>query len=298
MGKLRSVTATGALVAFIVVVAGTWGTGAQRSNASATSSSTGVRAGVFSRAAATTGAARSFRMAVTITAARVGFGLHGAGVFDISAQAGEMTIGIPATGLTGPSTARMIFLGQTAYINFPLSASAVLGASASKPWLKFDTSRFGNGRPPPFNFGAPGFTDPLAFLNQLRTAAQNVTLVGPDFVMGVRVTHYRGTLDLTKAENGRTVASRLQLQSGVALSRVPVDAWVDHQGRLRKIVESLSTQQSTVGTIAMTLEFYDFGVAVHVVAPLPGQVVDATEAMLRASRGLGGAGAAAGSSGF
>jgi hypothetical protein len=65
-------------------------------------------------------------------------------------------------------------------------------------------------------------------------------------------------------------------ESGLAFPK-PADAWIDQQGRLRKMhytVSVKSRDEATPGrmTIETTLELYDFGVEVNVTPPPANQV--------------------------
>lgn len=94
-------------------------------------------------------------------------------------------------------------------------------------------------------------------------------------VDGVRVRHYRGTADLTTASRAASEGNRAPLRAaarGFATARVPFDAYLDDEGRIRKVRHRFSFVngggQGTVAVASTTLLF-DFGVPVAVRLPRP-----------------------------
>lgn len=123
-------------------------------------------------------------------------------------------------------------------------------------------------------------TDPTAGFQALEAASDDVTEVGTEQVRGTPTTHYRGTYDAEKAleQVGGTTGQLLEAAvEGSDLSAVPFDAYLDDQGRLRKLVQSLTltprgTDQQVRST--STTEAYDVGTPVEVTAPAPEQTED------------------------
>ena len=65
------------------------------------------------------------------------------------------------------------------------------------------------------------------------------------------------------------------------LSQVPFDAWIDDQGRVRRLTQTLDLTAPAVGTAtpqkvhtSTSIEVYDFGTTVSVTAPPADQVKD------------------------
>ena len=58
---------------------------------------------------------------------------------------------------------------------------------------------------------------------------------------------------------------------------VTVDAWIDEEGRARKLRSSFDTEKQTV---TMTAEFYDFGKAQPPTPPRADQVTDITDRLV------------------
>jgi hypothetical protein len=98
------------------------------------------------------------------------------------------------------------------------------------------------------------------------TQAATVTLVGPEEVDGVSATHYRLSVDVTKLPNDTPGRSDL-LSAG--LLKLPVELWVDAQGRPVKVTEELTVQNQKVTTL-VTLG--DFDEPVTITAPPADQV--------------------------
>ena len=95
---------------------------------------------------------------------------------------------------------------------------------------------------------------------------------------GAKTTHVRGTIDgkLAQAKIGGALKSYLKGVFGDAPpGDIPFDAWVDDQGRMRKITQNVTLTvkgQKVVSTT--TTEYYDFGTKVAVKAPPASEVKD------------------------
>lgn len=121
-------------------------------------------------------------------------------------------------------------------------------------------------------------TDPTLGLKLLKGASGDVTRVGQEQVRGEQTTHYKGTYQLRKAVAalGGDFAKAFTAQlaaNGDTL--IPFDAYIDKQGRLRKLVQvSTVTRQGQSVTSTSTTELYDFGAPVDVQAPPADKVKD------------------------
>ncbi len=153
-------------------------------------------------------------------------------------------------------------LGPVTYTKVPPGANAPKG----KPWVKVDNS----------SSGTADLSDPTGSLAVLKAGLGPVQKLGAAQVAGVPTTRYSTSLDVTKA--ARTVPALKQLQ-GLGVTRVPLQIWIDKQGRLRQLTESIDATRfpvSRTGTapaaIAVTITYSDFGVPVHVTAPPASQV--------------------------
>ncbi|MFD8210968.1 hypothetical protein ACFV2S_31755 [Streptomyces sp. NPDC059695] len=132
-------------------------------------------------------------------------------------------------------------------------------------WVRVDTTTLDDG-----NLVTGGATDPAAAAELLR-GAREITYVGEVELAGVKVSHYRGVADIARAARAASPQLRGALAAaakGFAEDTVPFDAYLDAEGRLRKVRHqfSFSNQGRTVAVASTTL-LYGFGVPVEVVLP-------------------------------
>ncbi|WP_329120491.1 hypothetical protein [Streptomyces sp. NBC_01465] len=120
------------------------------------------------------------------------------------------------------------------------------GVPADK-WVRVDTRTLSDG-----NLVTGGATDPLIAAELLR-GARKVSYVGKEELDGVRVRHYRGV----------TAAAK-----GFAKRDVPFDAYLDDEGRLRKVRHRFSfVNEGKTVEVASTTVLYGFGAPVAVELP-------------------------------
>jgi hypothetical protein len=105
--------------------------------------------------------------------------------------------------------------------------------------------------------------------------ARHVDRLGSETVRGVHTTHYRSEFDTKQVLAAlpnvlRSAAQRLT--PGLSRS-MPVEVWVDDQGRMRRQVVSLTVKGETA---KVRTELYDFGVRHTVTPPPTGQIADGT----------------------
>jgi hypothetical protein len=122
------------------------------------------------------------------------------------------------------------------------------------------------------NLVTGGATDPFAAAEVLR-GTRSATFVGRTEVAGTKVRHYRGTADLRQASRDASDANREALGAaakGFATARVPFDAYLDDEGRIRKLRHRFSFvngRQDRPVAVASTTLLYDFGVPADVRLP-------------------------------
>ncbi|MEU3481437.1 hypothetical protein ACI2LO_26030 [Streptomyces sp. NPDC033754] len=138
------------------------------------------------------------------------------------------------------------------------------GVPADK-WVRVDTTTLDDG-----NLVTGGATDPAAAAELLR-GAREATYLGEVDLAGVKVGHYRGVADIAHAARVASPQLRGALAAaakGFAKDTVPFDAYLDAEGRLRKVRHqfSFSNQGRTVAVASTTL-LYGFGVRVQVTLP-------------------------------
>lgn len=153
------------------------------------------------------------------------------------------------------------------------------GVPADK-WVRIDTTTLADG-----NLVTGGATDPLAAAELLRGALA-ATYVGETQLAGAPVRHYRGTTDIARAAARATGANQQVLRAaakGFAEDTVPFDAYLDDEGRLRKIRHRFSFTNEAGGAsgvrgesataasgdvlVASTTLLYGFGTAVTAELP-------------------------------
>src|SRR2546423_10568251 len=111
-----------------------------------------------------------------------------------------------------------------------------------KPWVKVNVDEGGSAGVIDYNsflqFGQGG--NPTQALEYLR-AAGKVKKVGNDEIRGVRTTHYKATVDLTKVADAAPAKNRESLRRevnrAIALTgerTIPVEVWIGKDGLVRR----------------------------------------------------------------
>ncbi|MFF8265136.1 hypothetical protein [Streptomyces virginiae] len=142
------------------------------------------------------------------------------------------------------------------------------GVPADK-WVRVDTTTLADG-----NLVTGGATDPLIAAELLRVA-QEVTYVGVTEVAGTKVRHYRGTTDIGRAARSAPAEMRGALEAaakGFSEDTVPFDAYLDEEGRLRKVRHRFTYVNNGVIDVSSTTLLYGFGTPVTVVLPASGDI--------------------------
>jgi hypothetical protein len=211
---------------------------------------------VVRAAAATTSNEHSSRL-VTTTHTEVGavtVDFTGEGLFDYAAGVGQLSMTLPG------STAKLdeILLKDKLYLKVPgqgpayyvLNRQALVGTSLGST------------------------AAPTSGLETLTAISDDVRKVDRVTVRDAPTTHYAGTLDLARAAQKASGLAKTALQSlatNAATTAVPFDAYIDGKGRLRKLIQRLTTTSPKLPGqqvhVISTLELFDFGVAVRVQAP-------------------------------
>ncbi|MFE1292918.1 hypothetical protein [Streptomyces sp. NPDC058751] len=189
--------------------------------------------------------------------------IRGQGVYDFKKQTGRLKVLLPQDP-AGTAEHRPITELLVPGALFMKNRGA--GVPADK-WVRVATARLTDG-----NLVTGGATDPYAAAELLR-GARSVTYVGRTEVAGVPVRHYRGTADLGAAARDAPEGQRAALRAaakGFATTAVPFDAYLDDQGRLRKVRHRFSfvnSQRKGTVDVASTLLLYGFGSPVVVRLP-------------------------------
>jgi hypothetical protein len=212
--------------------------------------------------------------------------MTGSGAFDYSTSRGEATyrMQLPMFGEVGMD---MRIVGTKVFIRLPEALSG--GLTGGKEWVGMDVGKSLEQA----GLGGLDFTqqqDPAQTLQYLRTASTGVREAGTATVRGAETTRYTGRLDFRKAlEAGiekleLTPAERQRARQGMQWmldqlgpGGVPFEVYVDDHGLLRRMTMDMSmTIEGEPMTMAMRMDYFDFGLDVDVQAPPASDVFDAT----------------------
>ncbi|MCX4865612.1 hypothetical protein OIC43_21215 [Streptomyces sp. NBC_00825] len=187
--------------------------------------------------------------------------IRGRGTYDFRTRTGRFTVVLPkdAAGEDEHRPITELLAPGTLYMK-----NRGAGVPADK-WVRVDTTALEDG-----NLVTGGVTDPMAAAELLRGARQ-VTYEGKSELAGFAVRHYRGTADIGLAAREAAPGSRGVLAAaakGFSKDTVPFDAYLDEQGRLRKVRHrfSFANEGPAVEVVSTTLLF-GFGVPVSVRLP-------------------------------
>ncbi|MGW6393794.1 hypothetical protein ACWFR1_25580 [Streptomyces sp. NPDC055103] len=187
--------------------------------------------------------------------------IRGEGGYDFRRRTGRLQVTLPKDA-AGADEHRPITELLTPGALYMKNRGA--GVPADK-WVRVDTTTLDDG-----NLVTGGATDPAAAAELLR-GAREATYLGEVDLAGVKVGHYRGVADIAHAARVASPQLRGALAAaakGFAKDTVPFDAYLDAEGRLRKVRHqfSFSNQGRTVAVASTTL-LYGFGVRVQVTLP-------------------------------
>jgi hypothetical protein len=184
----------------------------------------------------------------------------GTGAFDFVRRQGRVTLELPrdAAGTEEHKPVTEVFTPGELYMK-----DRGAGVPAGK-WVRVDTAGLTDG-----NLVSGGATEPLAAAELLR-GARGVVLAGRERLAGVAVTHVRGTADIALAARAAPSAGTLSAAArGLAVTRVPFEAWFDAEGRVRRVRETftIGSAGGAAVSVTSTTSYADFGVAVSVSLP-------------------------------
>jgi hypothetical protein len=230
----------------------------------------------------TTAAAKSARISMRLSS-ELG-ALHatqtGDGVTDFAT--GDSAFTMQFSGIdsgSGPSV-EMRVVDHSGYMK--VAGSLGLGVLGGGKWLKLPDLGDASSAVPGL-----GQSDPSQFLAYLETVSAGVIKVGTKTIRGVETTHYAALLDPAKAADRADVPPSLRddlgkiRQQNAATVTIPADVWVDNDGLARRIQLKLdlakmvgNDRETGLPVMTMSMDFYDFGVPVHVEAPPADQVTE------------------------
>jgi len=211
---------------------------------------------------------------MNISAAGTSTTMTGSGVEDPATKSAQMQISMAIPG-AGNLAIQEVVSGKTVYMK-----SDVFGDK----WIKLDLAQLAG------NNSLGTATDPCSTLSMLKNVPGTaVTKLGDDTVNGESATHYQVKLDInTLLANSPLKKLVDQLGSAGMPSTIPLDLWIDGQGRPARLVMDLAfTIQGQSIKEDLTIDLHDWGTPVSVTAPDPSQVEDAPQSLLSGLLGSG-----------
>lgn len=204
------------------------------------------------------GSARA-AMAFSISAGKTrSFELDMKGVVDLEAGAARMSGDLSdLPGASGRLT--MIVVDGAAYLRAP-----GLGFGGGRaPWVQTDLASF--------SATSGGFTQDPAQSLALLTSVKRARVVGEQQLRGEPTIRYEGVVDPARvSDEQRDALARL----GVA--EIPFQAWIDRQGRLRKLELALRPgSDGSSARVTIVFELWDFGVEAGIRPPPADRVMEA-----------------------
>jgi hypothetical protein len=224
-----------------------------------------------------------------------GYKLTASGYIDERDRSGEMSMdlsGIPGASALpggGTGTVQMIYQYPVVYMSMPFLAGKL---PEGKTWIKLDLTKAASAAGINLSqLSSLNQTDPTQFLEYLRASSGGVTAVGSETVDGVPTTHYRADLQLSsildRVPSSEQAAVKAALDEADDAGSIPVDVWVDAQGRVRRMQLAIAASVPTgtgsgvaaattnvAGTI--TIDFTSYGHIPPIVPPPSSQVFDAS----------------------
>lgn len=201
------------------------------------------------------------------------------GVVDFDAHRSDMTIDMGRFLPGADGTMQLRTIGNVAYLRTAALDELAAPDEAGK-WIKFDFDAMAGSRGVtlPTQFGDHDPRQGLAMLQGV--AAGDVRDLGPARIDGVDTTHYRATVDVRRAvARAGTVTDEQAFRrfaDQLGARTVRVDAWIDGEGRVRKLrIPMAMSHKLGGGTVTVTTSFLDFGVTADIAEPPSDQVLDA-----------------------
>jgi hypothetical protein len=218
--------------------------------------------------------------------------ITGQGSIDFTNNNGALTFSSPTAG---SFSTRII--NPEVYIQLPAADKAQL--PAGKTWLSINLNTVTEAKLgaslAQLSNSSQESTQLLSYLQSVSTSG--ITTVGPATIKGVATTEYKATIDLTKEADLKSPTAQAaikSLEAQINATTLPVQVWLDGQGRVRQVSEQLqvsttpqsnggTTVPATSGSISTTVDYYDFGTSVTVQPPPSSEVDDITSQALAAS---------------
>ncbi|MBV2354115.1 hypothetical protein KUM39_07015 [Streptomyces sp. J2-1] len=231
-------------------------------------------------------AAGSARMTLSTRVRAEGQALtaHGDGVADLASGASRITL-----TSQGASVEQRVLDGVL--YKKPPAGAGRQAVPGGRTWLRIDLARL-TGRAD----GLAQVTDPAAPVRYLKGLdGRNVTRTGTERLDGEPTTRYRVSVPVSALTRGATGPAR-ELARRVGASTIPVDLWLDAEGRMRQESVRLALHplkgrvpghDDTTMTSTTVLRLSDFGTEAAVSAPPAADTADVTDRMLKNGGGTG-----------
>ncbi|MDQ3979654.1 MAG: hypothetical protein M3314_08890 [Actinomycetota bacterium] len=203
--------------------------------------------------------------------------IRGEGVFDLRNRIGGLTVDLGALGAGfGGAPVDAVIAPEGLFVKLPPGQN-----TGGRPWLKLDLATLS--QQAGLNVGSLAQlqqSDPTQALTYLKGALDDVEEVDEETQRGEETTHYRGTIDLRKASASLPPDAQRGVEDAIAslgTSRLPVDVWVDDEGRIRRMIFSADPDGAGPNQPGrVDIELYDFGATADVQVPPADQVTDLT----------------------
>jgi hypothetical protein len=197
----------------------------------------------------------------------------GSGTFDNDARgSGRLSMAVRSQGQS--VAVDTIIVGRVLYIRSPVFSQA--GLPPGKEWVKLDLAKLARQRGIDLGSLLSSNPSPSGALAYLRGSNGKVEELGSsEKVQGVDTTHYKTTIDLERAAakvSGRARASIKRVIAVSGVKRIPVEAWVDDDGYIRKV--SYTEHSGKTQSADITMELHDFGPHVSIASPPKASVID------------------------
>jgi hypothetical protein len=207
--------------------------------------------------------------------------MDGRGIYDGRSKTGwmNMNFSLPASAqgqISGNQSMEMIYDAHDGLVMY--MRSPLFDQVAGGKWIKMDLAKLAKEKGIDLSTVMnANQADPNQTLRMLM-ASSGARVSGSNTIRGVPTTRYSFRVDLDRLakENKELRASLDQVIQMTGVRSYPAEAWIDRQGRVRrlKVAMSLSAPQAGMMTMTITEDLYGFGARAEIYPPAGDQVVD------------------------
>jgi hypothetical protein len=221
-----------------------------------------------------------FEFRASVQAGSMGsLSFNGTGIYDGKRKAGWMNMhfsmpaGFQLQVPTSDPTMEMIFDGSHGLVMYMRSPLFEKMLPAGK-WVKMDVAKVAKQQG--VDLGAimnANQADPSQSLRMLM-ASSAARVTGSERIRGVQTTRYAFNVDFDKLAHDNKALKQFTEVAGAVSA--PAEAWIDAQGRVRRLAVTMSMggRLGTPMTMTMTEDLYDFGARADIAFPSDDMVVD------------------------